>query len=155
MRRTVVIAGCLALGWYLSVLQPVTTVAQNKPAASGSISGTVTADRGEVRALRVKAIDTVHKMAYTVYTSKGRYQIHNLPPSTYSVGVVEEAFEAPRQTVDVQAGQTQTVNLALTFKEVIVQGAGARGAAAQENYGAVRRQADGRTVELVDFDVLY
>lgn len=155
MRRTVVLAGCVALGWYLSVVRPATTAAQNPPAAAGSISGTVTADRGDVRALRVKATDTVHRMAYTVYTNKGRYQIHNLPPSTYSVGIVEEAFETPSRTVEVKAGQTQSVNLALAFKEVIVQGAGARGAAAQENYGAVRRQADGRTVELVDFDVLY
>jgi streptogramin lyase/mono/diheme cytochrome c family protein len=155
MPRTVVLAGCVALSWSLSVMRPVTTAAQNQPAASGSIGGTVTADRGDVRALRVKAIDTVHKMAYTVYTSKGRYQIYNLPPSTYSVGIVEEAFDAPSQTVEVKAGQSQNVNLTLTFKDVIVQGVGARGAAAQENYGAVRRQADGRTIELVDFDVLY
>ena len=50
---------------------------------TGVIGGRVTADRGEVRALRVQAKDTVHRMAYTVFTNKGQYQIFNLPPSSY------------------------------------------------------------------------
>jgi streptogramin lyase/mono/diheme cytochrome c family protein len=154
MRRTAVYGIVASLGIGVLVSLSETTLAQNRT-ASGTIAGSVTADRGEVRALRVKATDTVHKMAYTVYTNKGRYQIHNLPPSTYSVRILEEAFEAPAQTVEVKAGQSQTANLALKFKEVIVEGAGARGAASQENYGAARRGADGSLVELVDFDVLY
>jgi virginiamycin B lyase len=123
--------------------------------AAGAISGAVTADRGEVRALRVKARDTVHKMAYTVYTSKGRYHIHNLPPSTYQVQVLEDTFDSSAQTVDVKAGQTQTADFALKGKAVVAQGAGARGAVAQESYGAGKRTADGELVELVDFDALY
>ena len=63
--------------------------------ATGVIAGSVTADHGEVRALRVKAHDTVRRIAYTVYTHDGRYRIFNLPPSTYDVSVVEEAFESP------------------------------------------------------------
>jgi streptogramin lyase len=129
-----------------------------QPAAqgqAGSIAGTVTADRGEVRALRVKATDTVHKISYTVFTNKGRYQIYNLPPSSYTVNIVEEEFTAPPQNVQVAAGQTQNVNLALTFREVIVQGAGAAGASAQSNYGAARRAADGELTELLEFDQLY
>jgi streptogramin lyase/mono/diheme cytochrome c family protein len=155
MRRTAVLAVFAAsLGTALFVSLPETIVAQNRT-ASGTITGSVTADRGEVQALRVKATDTVHKMAYTVYTNKGRYQIHNLPPSTYSVGILEETFEGPAQTVELKAGQSQTANLELKFKEVMILGAGARGAAAQENYGAARRRPDGSVVELVDFDVLY
>jgi streptogramin lyase len=155
MRRVAIlaiVATSLAAGTL--VWSTHTLVAQNR-AASGSLAGTVTADRGEVRALRVKATDTVHKIAYTVFTNKGRYQFYNLPASTYSVRVIEEEFEGAAQTVEVKAGQTQTTNLAVTFKEVVVRGAGAAGAAAQSNYGAVRRTADGRTVELVDFDQLY
>ncbi len=76
----------------------VTIIAQNRPAA-GRIEGTVTADRGEVRALRVKATDTVNKISYTVFTNKGRYQIPNLPPGSYSVAIVEEEFEGPVQNV--------------------------------------------------------
>ena len=54
-------------------------VSAQQGAASGVISGTVTADAGELTALRVKARDTVNKIAYTVFTQQGRYQIHNLP----------------------------------------------------------------------------
>ena len=83
------------------------------PDATGVIAGSVTADHGEVRALRVKAHDTVHRIAYTVYTQDGRYRIFNLPPSTYDVSVVEEAFESPTATVEVSAGATTTVDIAL------------------------------------------
>ena len=37
-------------------------------AQSGVIAGSVTADQGVVRAFRVKARDTVHRISYTVYT---------------------------------------------------------------------------------------
>ena len=111
--------------------------------ATGVIAGSVTADRGEVRALRVKAHDTVHRIAYTVYTQDGRYRIFNLPPSTYDVSVVEEAFESPAATVEVGAGATTTVDIALTALGAgPEQGAAAAGAAAQRNYGGAA--ADGR-----------
>ena len=155
MRRSAVLGVSFALlGLGMFVWLPQTILAQNRQ-ATGAIAGSVTADRGEVRALRVKATDTAHKIAYTVFTTKGRYQIYNLPPGNYSVQIVEEEFAAPAQMVDVKAGQTGTANLALKFKEVMVQGAGARGSVGQENYGAVRRNDDGGLVELVDFDVLY
>ena len=85
----------------------VTTSAQNQP-ATGRIQGTVTADRGEVRALRVKATDTVNRISYTVFTSKGRYQIPSLPAGSYSVAIVEEEFEGPAHTVTVSSAGTQT-----------------------------------------------
>ena len=122
--------------------------------ATGSISGRVTADQGEVRAVRVKAHDTVHRIAYTVYTHDGRYRIYNLPPSTYDVSVVEEAFEAPTLTVEVSPGARTTVDIALTALGAgPEQGAAARGASAQRNYGG--GGADDRAVEIVDFDTLY
>ena len=58
-------------------------------ADSGTISGAVVADHGDVRAFRVKARDSVHEIIYTVFTNGGRYQIYNLPPSTYDVQVLE------------------------------------------------------------------
>src|SRR5262249_18857511 len=68
----------------------------------------------------------------------------------------EEEFEAAPQPVELKAGQAQTTNIAAKFKEVVVQGAGSRGAVGQENYGAtVRRANDGTAVELGGFDVLY
>ena len=122
---------------------PATIAAQSGP-ATGSLTGAVTADAGEVRALRVKATDTVNKISYTVFT-KGPVQIRDLPASRYTVQIVEEEFEAPAQTVDVPAGAPQTVNLVLKHKQVFIQGAGAAGAAAQSNYGAVRVNPDGQS----------
>ncbi len=140
------------LGLALLVL-PVSTAAQS-PEASGVIAGRVTADQADVVAFRVKARDTVHRISYTVYTVRGRYQIFNLPPSTYDVQVMEEGFDSPVQTVEVTSGQTTNLNLTLTATgAVAAQGAGARGATAQRNYGGAA--ADDRAAELVDFDTLY
>ena len=122
--------------------------------ATGVIAGSVTADHGEVRALRVKAHDTVQRIAYTVYTQDGRYRIFNLPPSTYDVTVIEEAFESPTATVEVSAGATTTVDIALAALGAgPEQGAAALGASAQRNYGG--GAADDRAAEIVDFDTLY
>ena len=120
----------------------------------GVIAGRVTADHGEVRALRVKAHDTVRRIAYTVYTRDGGYQIFNLPAGTYDVSVIEEAFESPTATAEVGAGATATVDIALTaLGAAPEQGAAARGATAQRNYGG--GAADDRAAEIVDFDTLY
>ncbi len=155
MKSTTVLAVSLAVlavawqGW-----SPDKIAAQSG-GASGVIGGSVTADRGEVRGFRVKARDTVHRVAYTVFTQKGRYQVFNLPPSTYEVSVLEEGFESPVQTVEVKAGQTTTVNVALKATGPgAQQGAGALGSVAQQSYGG-RVTADGRPVELVEFDALY
>ena len=134
---------------------PSGTVSAQNQTATGRIEGTVTADRGEVRALRVKATDTVNRISYTVFTSKGRYQIGALPPGKYEVRLVEEAFSTEPKPVEVTAGQTRTMNIAATYREVIRQGAGAAGAAAQSNYGAARISADGSVTQLLDFDQLY
>ena len=118
------------------------------------IAGSVTADEGVVRAFRVKARDTEGRIAYTVYTVNGRYQIFNLPPSTYEVQVVEDGFEPLVKTASVRAGNTATVDLALTSTGVVsVSGAAAGAAAGQENYGRSARNARG--ARLVDFDELY
>ena len=122
--------------------------------ASGVLAGRVTADQGEVRAVRVKAHDTVRRIAYTVYTRDGRYRIYNLPPGTYDVSAVEEAFEAPTLTVEVSPGARTTVDIELTALGAgPAQGAAARGATAQRNYGG--GAGDDRAAEIVDFDTLY
>ena len=138
----------------LSAVTVISMAAQN-PEASGAIIGSVTADRGQVVGLRVKARDAIHKIAYTVFTLKGRYQIYNLPPSTYELKVVEPEFESPVQTVEVKAGETATANLVLkALGGGSDQGAGARGSMAQRSYG-MRAGGNKRAVELVDFDTLY
>jgi streptogramin lyase len=155
MRNTKGLAALTAsagVAWLVSSCMHVN--AQNR-LPTGTIAGTVTADRGEIRALRVKATDTVNRVSYTVFTSKGRYRVSNLPSSNYSVRIVEEEFDSPAHIVDLKGGQTQTVDLALTFKEVLLQGAATSGAAAQSNYGATKLASDGTMVPLVDFDELY
>lgn len=136
---------------------PYATLLAQSTGSNGSLSGSVTAVTGQVRALRVKATDTINKIAYTVFTNQGRYRIPHLPPSTYSVRILEEEFDGPPQTVDVRAGAATTADLAITQRAVIVQGAGAAGAAAQASYGSslTRRSADGKEVALVEFDQLY
>ena len=107
-----------------------------------------------MRAFRVKARDSVHRISYTVYTVDGRYRIYNLPPSTYEIQVIEGGFESPVETVEVTADQTATVDLSLTATgSIVAQGAGARGATAQRNYGG--SVGDDRAAELLDFDTLY
>ena len=86
-RRTISLAiatgitGLLGLGFFSLAPEPI-LVAQIRE-APGVIAGSVTADRGEVRAFRVKARDTVHRITYTVFTNQGRYQIHDsgVPPA--------------------------------------------------------------------------
>ena len=134
------------------LVSPAPTATQD--AASGAVAGRVTVDQGEVRAFRVKARDSVHRISYTVYTVDGRYRIYNLPPSTYEIQVIEGGFESPVETVEVTADQTATVDLSLTATgSIVAQGAGARGATAQRNYGG--SAGDDRAAELVDFDTLY
>ena len=131
-----------------------TLVSAQPGAATGVISGSVTADRGTVAAFRVKARHTDQRIAYTVYTVGGRYQIFNLPTGTYEVRVIEAGFESVVETVEVASNRSTTVDLTLTATGAVeVQGAGARGATAQRNYGGA--SADDRVADLVDFDTLY
>lgn len=125
-------------------------------ADSGTISGVVTADRGDVRAFRVKARDSVHKIIYTVFTNGGRYQIYNLPPSTYDVQVLEVGFDSPVRTVDLKTGDAITVDLVLTVNGVTApRGEGGFGESVDPSYGAARQARSLDGVELVEFDELY
>jgi streptogramin lyase len=141
------------------VLVPLTmAVVAQRPAVTGTstLSGTVTADAGEVRALRVKARNTSSRISYTVFTTKGQYHIYNLPAGIYEIAVVEEAFESPAQKVQLAAGQTQTANIAVKAKPAYARGAGNAGSIAQTSYGATPQdRQDLSNVELVDFDTLY
>jgi len=83
---------------------------------TGVISGTVTADQGEVRAFRVRAKDTVHLISHTVFTNKGQYHIYNLPPGTYEVQVREPEFDSSVQAVEVRSAESKTADLTLKAK---------------------------------------
>ena len=130
------------------------SVAQNSATAS-VISGSVTTDRGVVRAFRVRAADTVHKITYTVFTNKGRYQIFNLPASRYDIQVIEEGYDSPVEHVEVKAGESKTANLELKAK-VAADGAAFNAAeAARGDDANAASPQQGGPVELVDYDELY
>jgi streptogramin lyase len=117
MRLPLGFAVFVALGLGVTIYIAAPLVAQQSSPPTGTVEGAVTADDGEVRALRVRATDTVGRILYTVYTRKGRYRILHLPPGRYDVEVVEEAFASPRLAVDVRAGVTQIVDIALTARQ--------------------------------------
>ena len=153
----------LGMGFVVWPVEPI--MAQN-PANQGVISGSVTADRGEVHAFRVKATDTDHRIAYTVFTRTGRFQIFNLPPSNYEVQVLEIGFDSPVEKVDLKAGETKTVDLVLRANAVrSPRGEGGYGPGAYTGYGGTQppqspqssrmRDTRGDIVKLVDFDTLY
>jgi len=121
------------LGITVGVFSAGTSVSasQTPVGQSGVLSGTVTADNAPVRAVRVKARDTVRKIAYTVFTNKGRYEIFNLPAGAYEVSALQDGFESTIETVDVTAGEATTADLALSARP------------------------SARKVELVDYDSLY
>ena len=145
-----IVTTVVVLGVGFLVGSPATVRAQS----TGVIAGSVTADEGGVRAFHVKARDTVARIAYTVYTVNGLYQIFNVSPSTYEVQVVENGFEELVRTICVTAGNTATVDLALTSTGVVAAGGAAAGSAAgRENYGS--RPVNAAGAELVDFDELY
>ena len=127
--KSAVILGLLGLAMFSRGVQAREV---SNPANNGVISGSVTADQGEVRAFRVKAKDTVHLITYVVFTNGGKYHIYKLPPSTYQIQVMEKGFDSPAQTVELKAADTKTVDLAL------------KATAARE-----------RKVNLVEFDELY
>jgi streptogramin lyase/mono/diheme cytochrome c family protein len=105
-------------------------LAQGVPTPA-NLSGQVTADQGVVRAFRVKARDTLHRVSFMVYTVNGRYRLYNLPPGPYEVQVVEQGFESPMQHVDLKTGGNTTVDL------------------------VVRARSSPSAVELVDYDKAY
>jgi streptogramin lyase len=144
-----------AVGLGILAVAGDTTRAQSQ-SLRASLAGRVTADRGEVRALRVKARDTGRKVTYTVFTSKGRYQFYNLPAGTYDLRVLEDNLDSPVQTVELKAADTRTVDLAVKARAVVAEGAGSAAAVSQEDYqgGSTSNRARG-PVELVDFDTLY
>jgi len=135
----------LAMGWLR---------AQAQTTSGAVVSGTVTIDHGRVAAFRVKAKDTMRRIAYTVYTQKGRYNIYNLPAGHYEISVLEEGIEPLTQAVDLPAGKSVTANLNLRATAAAEERVGISGARAQENYGGVRGSAKA-TARIVDFDTLY
>jgi streptogramin lyase len=82
--------------------------------ARGTIDGRVTADQGSVIAFRVAAHNLDLRLWYTVFTSKGRYTVPQALPGRYEITVFEPAYDSSKPQVDLAAGQSKTVDLAIT-----------------------------------------
>ena len=80
----------------------------------GTISGTVSADKGEVRGFRVTAHNLQYKLWYTVFTDKGRYVIPQALPGLYDVTVVELNYNSPTLPVELAPGESKTLNISVT-----------------------------------------
>lgn len=82
----------------------------------GTITGTVTADQGQVIGFRVAAHNLDRRLWYTVFTNKGRYTVPQALPGRYEIVVNEPGFDSPTASVQLGAGESKTANLALKNK---------------------------------------
>jgi hypothetical protein len=117
--------------------------AQTGGAGTGTISGTVTANRDyalseasgkhipALVAVRVRARDIDRHIVYTVFTNKGHYTIYNLPPGNYQMSALQDSFDSTTPNVELKAGETKTADVAL------------------------KGRPDHLRAELVDYDTLY
>lgn len=134
--------GFMGIGLAGALLAPQSVQAAS--ATTGIISGKVTADKGKVQAFRVQARDVVNRITYTVFTVGGAYNINNLPPGEYEVGVLEEEYKSPRSTVKLAAGKTEKADIKLEANPPLPPGKG---------LGLYEQQ--GKIVDLVDYNTLY
>src|SRR5580704_8693374 len=104
----------VSLGAALMALLCGTPVAFAQAQERSSINGTVTADKGEVRGFRVRAHNLDRMIWYTVFTKNGSYNVPQALAGKYEVSVLQDGYTSPQKTIDLRAGQTQTIDLALT-----------------------------------------
>jgi streptogramin lyase len=79
----------------------------------GSLSGTVSADQGQVIGFRVAAHNLDQRLWYIVFTKKGHYTLPQALPGRYEVMVNEPGYSSPRMSVQLGPGETKTVDIAV------------------------------------------
>ncbi len=80
----------------------------------GTISGSVTADQGTVKAFRVKAKNAERGVTYTVFTRAGKYRVPEALAGSYEVWVDQAGFKSSNEKADLKAGDDKSVNVTLT-----------------------------------------
>ncbi len=83
----------------------------SQPVVRGSISGTVFAKEGQVRAFRVTAHNSRYGIRYTVFTNNGHYKVPQALPGPYEVGIIEDGYSAPLQKIELSPGREQKVDI--------------------------------------------
>jgi virginiamycin B lyase len=102
--------------WVLIAVAAILSFSVNSSAQApqrGTITGTVTADQGEVRGFRVTAHNLEYKLWYTVFTDKGKYTIPQALPGLYDVTVLELGYRSPTLPVRLAPGETKTADFAV------------------------------------------
>jgi virginiamycin B lyase len=97
----------------------------------GTITGVVKADQGEVRGFRVTSHNLRYKIWYVVFTKEGHYTIPQALPGPYEISVLQEGYDSPVHTINLSAGQGQTVDF------------------------EVKRRAPDTSITYLDYDELY
>ncbi|MGB7218660.1 MAG: carboxypeptidase regulatory-like domain-containing protein, partial [Vicinamibacterales bacterium] len=110
----------------------------------GTLSGTVTTDKGQVVGFRVAAHNLDRRIWYTVFTNKGRYTIPQALPGRYEVMVNEPDFESSTVAVQLGPGDSRTANMTLKQK------GGQASLAADEMLPANRRGNTAKKIVYVD-----
>jgi virginiamycin B lyase len=129
---------CLAAIAALILLSP-SMKADGPAGARGAISGTVTADEGQVVGFRVTVHNVRYALWYTVFTNKGHYTIPQALPGTYDVTVLERGYTSPTLRVDLAPGDEKTVDIAVkkvVARPVATQGVSTEAATAAAMGGA-------------------
>jgi len=65
----------------------------------------------------VRASEPERHIVYTVFTQKGQYHFYNLPPGDYEVSAIQDNFASTVTKVDLKAGDSKSVDVALTVKD--------------------------------------
>ena len=86
----------------------------SKPAVRGTLTGTVTADQGQVHAFSVMAHNLLYRVRYMVYTKDGHYTVPQALPGPYEIYGAEYGYSSPTVKADLKPGDTATTNLAVT-----------------------------------------
>jgi streptogramin lyase/mono/diheme cytochrome c family protein len=86
----------------------------SQPAKRGTLTGTVTADQGQVHAFSVMAHNLLYRVRYMVYTKDGRYTVPQALPGPYEVYAAEYGYSSSTMKGDLKPGGAATVDLPVT-----------------------------------------
>jgi virginiamycin B lyase len=90
----------------------------------GTITGTVTADQGQIVGFRVAAHNLDRRLWYTVFTAKGKYTVPQALPGRYEVMVYEPDYDSPKTLVQLGPGESKTADVAIKKRAQGVSGGG-------------------------------
>jgi virginiamycin B lyase len=116
----------------------------------GTITGTVTADQGQVHAFRVAAHNLDRRLWYTVFTKNGQFVVPQALPGLYELTVEEPGYVSPKVAVYITPGESKTADIALKKRTE-----GARSGAGEYNEEGPARRNTGNVVYVDSMEDVY